>query len=782
MESHNLEVPSESLTRNSDTYHGHSSNPPTIGSSSRDGLVRSNSQLSLSDLPPGFTSRDLLLPDGTSSDEDSSTEENVKDYDGIIIPSHGQKRSRSGDTLADSESEGEKEFVASDYRVIATHLRVIVLVLFVGLSVALPLVAYSISRKNQQELFEGSFSSISAKLIDNVEFQLSRKFSAVESLRVALTSHGSNLSNNQTWPFVTIPDWDLRGNNVRDLGGLLTITLHPKVTKDNREEWENYVQENLDWLWQAQERGARTKFTSENRLHGKRLLEKETELTITVHHGQTIMKDIFGPDDHSATGFARAKNTDAPFFPVWMHMTPSSELINFNLLSCNATGKAARHTIATGEVTISHVKDPDNNGGVACQELEEYVASLNKEYHKGDVACTYEDDPVATLSFPVFDSFDLKKQKVVAVLTSLMHFHDLFATVLSEDNGGIVAVLSNTCGEIFSYVINRDCVLFLGPGDHHDVSFDSQEQSFNFSDWSSSKDFSQIEQSLTLSEHYCAYSLKVYPTVELYGQYITREPIKYGMTMFVVIFFISCVFLTYDRVVQRRMNKILHNAKNSRAIVTSLFPAKVRNRLLQGEADKPQRSSPCKRQNSTISRGSQSSSRRNSPQHSRRMSNEDSTKRVNYEVCGSSRRSSNEARRNSNEARSTSTGRRNSKDFMPDIFPFSTAVNGVSNVVTGVGTIAGNLLLAPSKLRLKFFLRGDNPDSSFVESYHIEEIDEDSQIEKPIADLFLHCTVLFADIAGFTGSYRRHSANLIMRLVSISVLPPCSTLNDSLEL
>ncbi len=755
--------------------------PNTLPADQYLGLVRSNSQLSLSDLPPGFSSRDLLFADGTSSDEDSSSGEHFQSPNGMTTSSHSQKKSKSGDTLADSESEGEKEFVASDYRVIATHLRLLVFALFVGLCLALPLLVYSISRNNQEEWFEGTFSSISAKFINNVEFQLSRKLSAVDSLRIALTSHGSNIPNNQTWPFVTIPDWDFRANNVKDLGSLLSIALHPMVTEGDREEWEQYVQENLDWLWQAQDRGARTNFFVSNRLQGKRLLQEELRadgLTFTIHRGQPIVKEIFGLNDQSANGFTRESNTDAPYFPCWMHMPPRSEFINFNLLSSKATSEATKHTIATGEVAISRVMDPDEDGGVSSREFEEYVASLIKE-HRRDETFEYEGDPIATMSFPVFSSFDMEDQRLVAILTSLIHFQDLFATVLPGDSGGIVGVLSNTCGEIFSYSIHGESVIFLGPGDHHDEYFDSQEQFYNFSDLAASEAYPQFEQSLKLSEEFCAYSLKVYPTRELYGQYITSDPVKYGVTMFVVVVFIACVFLMYDRVVQRRMNKILHNAKNSRAIVTSLFPAKVRNRLLKGEVERTQRLAPYKRRNSANSRGSQNSSRRNSPQHSRRMSNDTLTKRVNYEMCSGSRRSSNEGRRNSNEARSSiegrrnsnearssiegrrnsnearssSVGRRNSVDFMPDIFPFSTAVHGVSNVVTGVGTIAGNLLLAPSKLRLKFFLREDNPYNCFVESYRTDKTDEDSQIEKPIADLFLHCTVLFADISGFTGSY-----------------------------
>jgi hypothetical protein len=720
------------------------------------GLVRSDSPLSLSDLPPGFSSRDLLLADEESSDDDYSADENSQGAGGMNTSNH---KPRSIDTADDVESDDEKEFVASEYRVIATHLRVIVVALFVGLFVTVPVAVYQISRNNEEESFEATFLGISSKVIDNVEFQLARKLNAMDSLRIALTSQGSNMPNNQTWPFVTVPDWDLRGNNVRDAGALLSIALHPKVTQDNREEWKDYVQENLGWLWQAQDRRVQTLPFVPNQLRGKRVLQEELrddDLHVTLHRGQVIMEEIFRLDNNSAIGVVRENNTNAPFFPTWMHMPPVSEFINFNFLSTAVTSEASRHTITAGEATISRAADPGDDGSDSRKAFESYITSLLQE-HSRDETVTYEGDPIATLSYPVFDGFDVESPAVVAILTSLIHFQQFFSVVFPGDGGSILGVLSNTCGDTFSYEINRESAIFLGSGDHHDASFDSQKQFYNFSELASSSHYPRFEESIKLSEQYCAYSLKIYPTRELYQQYVTNDPVKYAVTMFLVIAFISCVFLAYDRVVQRRMQTILRNAKNSRAIVTSLFPAKVRNRLLKEELARKERLTTEPRRNSLNSIGSQTSSRRNSAQHSRRMSNETPTKRMNNDLCNSSRRSSNEGRRNSNEARSTPVGRRrNSGDLITDIFPFSTAVHGVSNVVTGVGTIAGNLLLAPSKLRLKFFLREDNPNNGF-ESYGATMSGEDSENEKPIADLFPHCTVLFADISGFTGMYQRRT-------------------------
>jgi class 3 adenylate cyclase len=50
--------------------------------------------------------------------------------------------------------------------------------------------------------------------------------------------------------------------------------------------------------------------------------------------------------------------------------------------------------------------------------------------------------------------------------------------------------------------------------------------------------------------------------------------------------FATCMFLFYDRLVERRQSLVLRKAKQTSAIVSSLFPKNVRDRLLADEGDK----------------------------------------------------------------------------------------------------------------------------------------------------------------------------------------------------
>lgn len=145
----------------------------------------------------------------------------------------------------------------------------------------------------------------------------------------------------------------------------------------------------------------------------------------------------------------------------------------------------------------------------------------------------------------------------------------------------------------------------------------------------------------------CQYKIHVYPSEKFYKDYRTETPLVITFAIVAVFLFTTFMFLVYDRLVERRQKLVLQKATQSTAIVTSLFPKQVRDRLLEGD---------------------------------------------------------------------------------------------------GVGMA--------NKTRLKGFLNGDDG--------------EHHNTESPIADLFPHCTVLFADIAGFTAwSSSREPAQVFILLQSV---------------
>jgi Adenylate and Guanylate cyclase catalytic domain len=77
------------------------------------------------------------------------------------------------------------------------------------------------------------------------------------------------------------------------------------------------------------------------------------------------------------------------------------------------------------------------------------------------------------------------------------------------------------------------------------------------------------------------YSFDIYATSEVEARYTTQYPVLYAFVAVFIFSASSLVFLVYDFTVQRRQKKVLQSAENANAIVSSIFPANVQERILK---------------------------------------------------------------------------------------------------------------------------------------------------------------------------------------------------------
>ena len=118
--------------------------------------------------------------------------------------------------------------------------------------------------------------------------------------------------------------------------------------------------------------------------------------------------------------------------------------------------------------------------------------------------------------------------------------------------------------------------------DLHDTSFDGSEV------------LSEVLQSeentadgtrfgLPFSANGCHYTISLYPTQLFVEQYSNALPAIVLSVIVFVFAFTILLFLFYDRLVEHRQNLVLKKAVQSTAIVSSLFPKNVRDRLIQSQ-------------------------------------------------------------------------------------------------------------------------------------------------------------------------------------------------------
>lgn len=146
-----------------------------------------------------------------------------------------------------------------------------------------------------------------------------------------------------------------------------------------------------------------------------------------------------------------------------------------------------------------------------------------------------------------------------------------------------MTVIKDTCGQSFSFEINGQDPNFLGYGDMHDPAFDSYVRS------------ARLERYLRQPESLCEHELFVYPSVTLQASYTSSKPVVYTVIVAMSFLLTFAMFVVYDVLVSRRQKKTMANALRTNAIVASLFPENVRDRLMEEAAAQVDRNARAKK-------------------------------------------------------------------------------------------------------------------------------------------------------------------------------------------
>jgi class 3 adenylate cyclase len=98
-------------------------------------------------------------------------------------------------------------------------------------------------------------------------------------------------------------------------------------------------------------------------------------------------------------------------------------------------------------------------------------------------------------------------------------------------------------------------------------------------------DYTRLELTMKTPGH-CIYSFHIYPTKEFEDDYHSSLPIVLTVVVAATFFIMVAAFFLYDWFVHRRNNKVVGEAARSNAIVSSLFPSSVHDRLFEENAKK----------------------------------------------------------------------------------------------------------------------------------------------------------------------------------------------------
>jgi hypothetical protein len=441
-----------------------------------------------------------------------------------------------------------------------------VFLLFIGIGLALAI--FFVTRTQEEENFQTNFDDRSSKIIGTFHGRVEQKIGALEALSFSTTSYA--LYKNLTWPFVTLPEFGINGASTRSLAQTVSIVWYPMVTTENRLAWEQYSRGNQGWIEQAQ--AFEDAFDHTNLSHGSdadihsdsnRKLDENIDYITVVTDGERVVAEGEGP-----------------FFPAWQSSPVAADLVNLDLHSTEVfsdeidalwemekviIGKSVDGSTFDGTLDVFHKSWSDNGNG----HLYDALGPVNK------------------IHFPVFDFLELERRHPVGLLTSVLFWESFMWGVLPPHHRGIQAVLMNDCDQAFTYAIHGERVEHVAEGDLHDPKYTGMKQSDKIFRFSGVDESIEKYHGVPL-EDMCNYTLNVYPLQEMEDEFITAKPwLFFGLVIGIFAFTIVIIFC-YDWRVEQNYQEVHKKAKQAGAIVSSIFPAAVRQRLYQDDNSGPQ--------------------------------------------------------------------------------------------------------------------------------------------------------------------------------------------------
>ena len=142
------------------------------------------------------------------------------------------------------------------------------------------------------------------------------------------------------------------------------------------------------------------------------------------------------------------------------------------------------------------------------------------------------------------------------VVIAILPWDHYFENILPPEAHGVVVVMKDTCGDVFSYQVNGPDAVFLGYDDFHDPAYEALEETAAFAP------FRRLN--FSNNHKHCFYDIHIYPSLELENDYRTTKPILYAVLVMGVFFVTAMVFVTYDYLVQVRQAKVMLAAKKSK--------------------------------------------------------------------------------------------------------------------------------------------------------------------------------------------------------------------------
>ena len=229
---------------------------------------------------------------------------------------------RSDDVI----SEQQVELARKETRVVSLFRLAVIAVLIIA-TVLVSVGVYLYTSRQETNEFESQFKDQSDKVIEAFYQNIEKKLDALSTFSYSLTGYA--LSQGETWPFVTLPNFELQGRSAMINAEALSTSVIPVISEEDRAAWEDYVPKHADWIKESQDyqEGLEQQlhfgsFGSDRRLahsqmhqNDRSLRELQEQEPVPLNQSSGINDKIWEWGQYGA----QAYEGTAPYFPLWQN-------------------------------------------------------------------------------------------------------------------------------------------------------------------------------------------------------------------------------------------------------------------------------------------------------------------------------------------------------------------------------------------------------------------------------------------------------------------------------
>ncbi|CAB9523074.1 Receptor-type guanylate cyclase gcy [Seminavis robusta] len=501
-----------------------------------------------------MTKKDLDDDDSVLSFSDEPGETTAKSM--TSATGTGSETLSDSDVLKSSLTDGKH----------AMCFRFLLLGVLVVVAVVVTTFLYFYLSNSEQADFEDHFESESDKVFSAIGRTLDQRMGNADAYMYRAVSY--SMAVGKQWPYAVQADHCVQSSKLLMQIKSFVIQYFPYIaTKEDRLKWENFVPENRWWVEECLDVQEQ-----DPNFHGPIL--REYDLVDIIFNSTGLM-----PED-----------APGPFMPNWLvhPVIPYWTPYNWNAVvyeEYRVPLLAAMDSLSVVYTPLINYAPPDDPARIAS-------AATTNGWAKDFI--DNEDDPSEPLSamyYPVHDAVknvvvnSTKGVNALGVLAFNFYWRHVMEEILAEGSPGVTAVFKNECGnQSFSYLIKGSEPSFLGHIDAHDGEYESMCQSRPLFDLSN---LDGRYSGRPINAEFCPFEVTLCPTQEMEGVFVTNNPTIYAVAAaFVFLFLITTiVFLLYAMEITRRQKITLAKALQARNIVNDVFPAIIRNRMLEQEQE-----------------------------------------------------------------------------------------------------------------------------------------------------------------------------------------------------